>query len=173
MDSLCSADTAIEDVAVHDTLERLGPPETVAEMYLTENLMVRAETSRSPWVVMRTLFRLAIKSAWAFSAFFVSLVGYMVAVAFFVCAVGKPFYPDRDGLWWNTKSHTLVGLGFIWPEQFDRELLGWWMIPVGLLAFGFIFFLTTRFARWNIRRMRRSRGAPFSSRPLTASRSAS
>jgi aminopeptidase N len=171
LDRLGSENAVATEEAVQEALETLGPPEALAEMYLTENLMMRAEKSRSPWLVMRTLFRLAIKSAWALVVFLASLIGYAVATGFLYCAVGKPFRPDRDGLWWNTKSHTLVGLGFIWPEQFDREILGWWIIPVGLLIFCLVFFLTTRFARWNIRRMRRSRRAPFTPQDaLTASR---
>lgn len=166
--------TATSPNAVQDAIERLGPPDALAEMYLTENLMARAETSRSPWLVMRTLLRLAIKSAWAFGACLVSLIGYLAAIAFFVSAVAKPFYPDHDGLWWDTKSHTLVGLGLIWPAPSDRELLGWWMIPLGFFIFVVLFFVTTRFARWNIRRMRRSRRAPFDTQgALAGSRAAS
>lgn len=88
-----------------------------------------------------------------------SLIGYSVAIGFLVCAVAKPLHPTHVGLWWNTQSHTPVGLGFLWPEPSEREVLGWWIIPMGLGLCCLMFFLTTRFARWNIRRMRRSRGA--------------
>jgi aminopeptidase N len=173
LDCLGPESAVATDADVQEVLGKLGPPEVLAEMYLTENLMTRADKSRSPWVVMRTLFRLAIRSVWALVVFLVSLIGYMVAMAFFVCAVGKPFYPYRDGLWWNIKSHTLVGLGFIWPEQYDRELLGWWIVPLGLLSFGLTVLVTTQFARWNIRCMKRSGGVPFAPRgPVNASRSA-
>jgi hypothetical protein len=90
----------------------------------------------------------------AFGACLVSLTGYLIAIGFFVCAVAKPFYPDRDGLWWDARNHTLVGLGFIWPGPPDQELLGWWIIPLGLFIFVFLFFSTTRFARWNIGRIK-------------------
>lgn len=159
LDSVGTPIVAASPKAVEDTIERLGPPEALAEIW-TENLMTQAETSRSPWLAMRTLFRLAIKSARAFGACLVSLTGYLVAIGFFVCAVAKPFYPDRDGLWWDARSHTLVGLGFIWPGPPDQELLGWWIIPIGLFIFVFLFFSTTRFARWNIGRIKRSHKAP-------------
>ena len=173
LDRASSPGAEITDATIHEAIYRLGPPDALAEMYLTENLMGMAEQTRSPWVVMRTLFRLAIKSGWALMAFLVSLLGYGVATAFLFCAVGKPFYPDRDGLWWNVEGHTLVGLGFIWPQQSDRELLGWWIIPVGLLVFALAALLTTWFARWNVRLMRRSRNGPFfQQRALMSSRSA-
>jgi hypothetical protein len=155
LDSVGTPNLAASPNTVEDIIERLGPPEALAEMW-TENLMTQAETSRSPWLVMRTLFRLAIKSPRAFGACLVSVIGYLAAIAFFVCAVAKPFYPERDGLWWDARSHTLVGVGFIWPGPPDRELLGWWIIPLGLLIFVLLFFSTTRFARWNIGRIKLS-----------------
>lgn len=174
LDSVGIPNAAGSQNAAEDTIKRLGPPDVLAEMYLTENLMARAEASRSPWLAMRTLFRLAIKSAWAFGACLASLIGYLAAIAFFVCAVAKPFYPDHDGLWWDTKTHTLVGLGLIWPAPSDRELLGWWIIPLGLGIFVVVLFVTTRFARWNVRHMRRSHRTPFGPQDaLAGSRAAS
>jgi hypothetical protein len=169
LDSISSRNAPITDATTREALDRLGAPETIAAMYLTENLMAKAEISRSPWLVMRTLFGLAIKSAWALSAFLASLFGYGIAVGFLVCAIAKPFYPDHVGLWWDAKSHMLTGLGFIWPAPSDRELLGWWIIPIGSVIFGAALFATTRFARWNIRRIRRSRRAAFDPRRTLAS----
>lgn len=161
LDSISSTNAPITEGTTRETLDRLGPPEALAAMYLTENLMSKAETSRSPWLVMRTLFHLAIKSVWALVAFLVGFFGYGAAVAFLVCAIAKPFYPGHVGFWWDTKSHMPTGLGFIWPAPSDKELLGWWMIPISLVISPVLFVVTTRFARWNIRRIRRSRRAPF------------
>lgn len=161
LDSVSTTNEAITDATKREALDRLGSPETLAAMYLTENLMAKAETSRSPWLMMRTLFRLAIKSVWALAAFLVSLLGYGIAIGFLVCAIAKPFYPDHVGLWWDRKSHMLTGLGFIWPASSDTELLGWWIIPLGFVICVFLFLSTTRFARWNVRRIRRSRRAHF------------
>lgn len=161
LDSISSRNAPTTDATTLEALDRLGPPETIAAMYLTENLLAKAEISRSPWFVMRTLLRLAINSVWALGAFLVSLLGYGIAIGFFVCAIAKPFYPDHVGLWWDRKSHMLTGLGFIWPAPSDTELLGWWIIPLGLVICVFLFLSTTRLARWNVRRIRRSRRAHF------------
>lgn len=169
LDSISSRNAPMTDATTREALDRLGPPETIAAMYLTENLMAKAETSRSPWLVMRTLFRLAMKSVWALAAFLVSFFGYGSAVAFLVCAIAKPFYPDHVGLWWDTKSHLPTGLGFVWPAPSDRELLGRWIIPIGLVMCVFLFVVTTRFARWNVRRMRRSHQTPFAPHSTLAS----
>ena len=157
LDSMTTTNEGITDAAKRQALDRLGPPETLAEMYLAESLMAKAETSRSPWLVMLTLSRLAIKSVWALAAFLVSFFGYGASVAFLVCAIAKPFYPDHVGFWWDTTNHIPTGLGFIWPAPSDRELLGWWMIPLSLVIAPVLFVATTRFARWNIRGIRRSR----------------
>ena len=157
LDSVSCTNVPITDATIREALEKLGPPETLAALYLTENLMVRAEASRSPWLVMQTLFRLAMKSVWALAAFMVSFFGYGSAVAFFVCAIAKPFYPNNVGLWWDTNRHLPTGLSFIFPTPPGREVLGWWMIPLGLVLCVVLFVATTRFVRWNIRRIRRSR----------------
>lgn len=161
LDSVSTTNEATTDATKREALDRLGSPETLAAMYLTENLMAKAETSRSPWLIMRTLFRLAIKSVWALTAFLVSFLGYGSAVALLVCAVAKPFYPDNIGLWWDANSHIPTGLGFIFPTPPGRELLGLWIIPLGLAISAVLFFVTTHFARWNIRRIRRSLRAHF------------
>jgi len=174
LDSMSCTNVPITDATIREALEKLGPPETLAALYLTENLMVRAEASRSPWLVMQTLFRLAMKSVWALAAFLVSFFGYGSAVAFLVCAIAKPFYPDHVGLWWDTKSHLPTGLGFVWPSPSDRELLGRWIIPLGLVLCVVLFVATTRFARWNIRRIRRSHRAPLHTQTtLTSQQTAS
>jgi len=172
LDSISSRNVPLTDATTREALDRLGPPETIAAMYLTENLMAKAENSRSPWLVMRALFRLAIKSAWALAAFLVAFLGFGSAITFLVCAIAKPFYPDHIGLWWDTNSHMPTALGFVWPAPPDRELLGWWIIPLGLVICVALFLVTIRFARWNIRHIRRSRRAPFHPQKTLASQQA-
>src|SRR5215467_3159514 len=82
LDSIGSSNVPITDATTREALEKLGPSETLAALYLTEHLMVRAEASRSPWLIMQTLFRLAIKSVWALVAFLVAFLGYGSAIAF-------------------------------------------------------------------------------------------
>lgn len=146
----------VTEVGVRTALDMLGPPKELAAIYCSEFLMARAEKSHSPWLILRTLFGSATRSAWAFAASFICCCGYLIGLGALACAILKPFYPGRDGLWWNTQTHTFA-IGLIWPEPTDSELLGWWMVPIGLVASLVIFVLITGFARWNIRSLRRFR----------------
>src|SRR5208337_5546784 len=67
--------------AVDSAIADLGRPEDLASLYLTDDLQVRALASRSPLLILRSLFRWASLS---FAGFFVligSLVGYFVAAS--------------------------------------------------------------------------------------------
>ena len=40
------------------------------------------------------------------------------------------------------------------PGSLGDELLGWWIVPLGLLIGAGLFLLTTRFGLWGLRRLR-------------------
>ena len=142
------------DVAA--VLERLGSPEELARQYVTESLLVQAGRSRSPWLLLRSLFRWATVSIVGFLAFLGVLTGYVLAAGFLCAALVKPFAPARVGLWRGGDELSLH-LGFVSarPSQ-GEELLGWWIVPLGLLLGAAAFWLTRRLARWAIRRFRRT-----------------
>jgi len=47
---------ALSDTVTDATLQALGRPLEVASLYVAENVMARAESSRSPWMVLRGVF---------------------------------------------------------------------------------------------------------------------
>jgi hypothetical protein len=151
----CGGQNGLDEANVQATLRKLGPPAELAVLYSRETMMARAEVSRSPLLIVSTLFRLAMRSVWASITFLLCTCGYLLLLPCLLGAMLKPFYPDRDGLWWNSETHSFA-VGLIWPGTADRELMGWWIIPLGLLAAAGIFIAVTAFARWNIRRWRRS-----------------
>jgi hypothetical protein len=154
---------------VDSVLSGLGHPEDLASLYLTDDLQVRALVSRSPLLILRSLFRWASMS---FAGLFVllgSLAGYFVAVTLVFCALAKPIHPYTAGLWMireegDPYSLSLrLGLGSVPPGS--RDLLGFWIVPIGaVVGFG-LFFLTARFGLWAIRRLRRGPSAERSLRP--------
>ena len=143
---------------VDSVLAALGRPEDLAGLYLTDDLQVRALASRSPLLILRSLFRWASIS---FSGFFVllgSLLGYFVAASLVICALLKPIHALTAGLWMipnGADSEISLRMGFGSAPPGGRELLGWWIVPIGLqLGLG-LFLLTARFGLWSIRRLRR------------------
>jgi len=145
---------------VDAVLAGLGPPEELANQYLTENLLARAEVSRSPLSILRSLFRWASLSVAGFSVFLGALVGYTLGSAFFLCALLKPLHPRTAGLWLIPQGpddfELSLRLGFGNAPPGGRELLGWWMLVVGIVGGCGLVMLTTQFVLWCVRRHRRS-----------------
>lgn len=143
------------------TLERLGPPRELASMYRMENLAERAQRTRSPWLALRSTFHwagLSLSGAWVL---LVSLVGYTLSASFLICAVAKPFNPQRVGLWRldEPQDSWSLHLGFRAAPQ-GTEVLGWWMVPLGLLLGAGLFLLTFRYGLRSLQRFRRTLPKP-------------
>jgi Protein of unknown function (DUF1700) len=147
--------------SVDAALAALGSPEELASEYLTDELLARAEVSRSPIHILESLFRWGSLSVAGFFVLLGSVVGYFLGAAFILVAALKPFHPETAGLW---VSHDTTGdpvyslhMGFGSAQVGGREMLGWWVVPLGLLAGCGLVILTTRAALWCGQQYRRSR----------------
>jgi len=149
------------DSAVDTVLQSFGPAEKIAALYVSESLVLRAESSRTPWTVLRSLFYWSTLSIVGFVVFCICLIGYSFGVCFFLAALMKPFHPQGVGLWYqggtDTAHFSLHVGGFSPHTGQERELLGWWLVPVGCSLGGGTILLTTQFALWSLRRLRRSK----------------
>jgi hypothetical protein len=153
------AETAgeVTEAAVAAALERLGRPKEVAAMYVAENIVTRAEKSFSPWLVLKGLFRWAGISTAGVFVFFTSLTGYVIAVSLAISAMMKPLAPGRVGLWRIGEDNYSLRMGLTSTPPSGTELLGWWIIPVGL-TFGIgLFLLTSQFGLWSLRKFQQMR----------------
>jgi hypothetical protein len=149
---------------VSATLAALGSPEELASEYMTDNVLARAEISRSPVRILESLFRWASLSMAGFFAFLVSIVGYLLGASFVLCAVLKPVHPQSAGLWILPSGADdfmiSLRLGFGGPPPGSRDLLGWWIVPIGLVMGCGLVMLTTQFGLWCVRQCRKSRSLP-------------
>ncbi len=146
--------------SVDEVLAALGTPEELASEYMTDALLARAEVSRSPVRILKSLWRLASLSVAGFFVLMGSIVGYSLGVAFILSALLKPFLPARTGLWYfpaSGDSTISLRLGVTGSAVNGRELLGWWIVPIGLAAGSGLLMLTTQLALWCVRRYRKSR----------------
>jgi hypothetical protein len=150
-----TAGERLTDGAVAAALERLGPAGDLAAEYVAASALAGAERSRSPWTLLRGLARLAGASLAGVPALLGGVAGYALALSLALAALRKPMAPDRVGLWQLGADTYSLRLGFGEPPA-GRELLGWWIVPIGLLAGAGCLWLTTWFGRWAIRRLRRS-----------------
>lgn len=155
---------AQNSTAVEAALAGLGTPEELAAEYLTNDLVSRAQATRSPWLVLRSLFRWASLSLAGFLLLIPSLVSYFVSVVFAWAAFFKPIHPEDTGLWVIPKPNDYelsLHMGFGAPPANGHEVLGWWIIPLGLgLGVG-LFLLTLQIDLWFLGRLRRTPRASF------------
>jgi hypothetical protein len=129
----------------------------VASLYVAENFMARAESTRTPWMVLRSVFHWATLSVKGFLIFTVCLIGYAFGAAFFIAALAKPFNPHAVGLWMTDHDSFSLVLGMTDSHAHGRELLGWFLIPIGCSLGGGTILLTTHFGLWCIRKFRGAR----------------
>jgi len=149
---------------VDAALTALGSPEELAGQYMTDTLLARAEVSRSPVQILRSLFRWASLSVAGFFVLLGSILGYFFGVVFLLVALLKLFQPHTAGLWIFPSgagdSEISFRLGFGSIPVGGRDLLGWWIVPLGWMAGGGLVMLTTYIALWFVRQYRRSRALP-------------
>jgi hypothetical protein len=147
-----SGDAATETVAA--TLAALGTPEQLAVSYRTDELLQRAQLSRSPAMVLRSILRWATLSLAGTIVFVVSGVGYCLGGMLVVIALLKAFFPRRAGL--NIQydpGHSLsAGFGAGSGPATGHDPIGLWLIPICLVLGGGILFLTFRFGTWTLRK---------------------
>jgi hypothetical protein len=150
---------------VDAALAALGSPEELARQYLTDDLLARAELSRSPLRILSSLLRWASLSVAGFFVLVGSIVGYVLGSSLILCALLKPFHPRSAGLWASRDSTDdlmlSIRLGFGSAPATGRDVLGWWIIPIGLLVGSGMLMLTARIALWCARLYRRSRPLPY------------
>jgi hypothetical protein len=155
---------ALTASGVDAALAALGSPEELANEYMTDSLLARAEASRSPVRILGSLFHWASLSIAGFFVLLASIVGYFLGGAFILCALLKPFHAQSAGLWVlpdgaDDVTYSLR-LGFSSVPVGGREVLGWWIVPLGLLVGGALVMSTTLFALWCARQYRRSHVLP-------------
>jgi hypothetical protein len=113
---------------IHAILTALGEPEDLAGRYVTD-----APVGRSS---LRAVLRWARACAAGLALLPLSLASTCVGGSLLLVALLKPFHPRAAGLWLLTGAPDDLSLslrmGFGTPPQDGRELLGWWILPVGL-----------------------------------------
>src|ERR1035438_3980549 len=93
-----SAGGVVTAAAVDSAIARLGTPEELASQYTTDDLLARAEVSRSPLRILKGLFRWASLSVAGFFVLLGSVVGYFCGCVFALVAVAKLIHPHTAGL---------------------------------------------------------------------------
>ncbi len=140
---------------VEAAIDALGSPREVARINLAERTVARMDADRSLLAVPRAIGRLATLSLYGFFAFMVSLTGYAIGAGLLITAIAKPFAPDHVGLWHmrGPPDDYTYSLGVVTEAPRAHDLLGWWIIPIGLFVGALTLWLTWRFGVFSVRLM--------------------
>lgn len=147
----------LNDAKLVEILTALGRPDQIAPAYQAEAVVRTARGSVSPVLILRGVFRWAMLSVWGFALFVVGLVGYTLGLALFVAGVGKIFFPAEIGGWLSPGGFSI---GTLSDSPGAHEVLGWWLVPLGIVGGALAVILTTRFLRWALRFARFRRSVP-------------
>ena len=146
---------------VDAALDALGAPEALAARYVTDDVLDRADATRSPLVILEGLFRWATLSTFGFAVLIASLLAYFIGGALILCALLKPLHPHTAGLWvYPVDDGSLtysLRMGFGAAPDHGRDVLRWWIVPIGLGVGCAMVIVTTRCALWCGRVYRRIR----------------
>jgi hypothetical protein len=152
-----AGDPSPENVAA--ALAALGSPEQLAVRYHTEELVQRAQLSRSPSLLLRSIVRWASLSIGGMLVFMLSGIGYCIGGIFFVIGLLKLFFPRQAGL--NIEydpGHSFsAGFGSGSGPHTGHDPIGLWLIPICLVLGAGILFLTFRLGLWTLRFFSRPR----------------
>jgi uncharacterized membrane protein len=145
---------SLDDAALTRILTALGDPQDIGSLYQSRAMAARARASASPLLILRTTLRWAGQSIAGLVMSLFALFGYTTGICWLVGAVLKFFYPDRVGLWvgphmWNLSLGTLTVAER--AREHATEVLGWWLVPMGLIAGPLTLILTTLILRWTLR----------------------
>jgi len=151
--------------AIAATLAALGTPAELAARYRTDELMKRAQSTRSPLLSLQSLFRWAMLSVVGLIAFAASVIGYTLGGILILMGFYKFIFPQNGGIWFKPRpgGHGIdgeAGFSFVsggpWKHP-GHEIIGMWLVPIGLILGSGLLLFTFWFGRWCISRFWRPR----------------
>jgi hypothetical protein len=149
-----------DEGVVSATLAALGTPDELAARYRIDELLKRAQSTRSPVVSLFSLARWATLSLIGLVTFIISSVGYALGAVLVVIGLFKLIYPRNGGVWFDPKpgGHGIdgtAGFSFVgggtWTHP-GQEVFGLWLAPSCLALGALLVFLTFSLGTWCIRR---------------------
>ena len=122
--------------------DELGDPVIYARRFVENHRVDMALASGSAWHMLRAAGSLIGRGSAAFVGFPIFLVLFTTSIGLVLAALLKPFAPSHVGLWAAPDSLTLG-----WeqtPGPGYRELLGWWIVVIGLVGGSLLYLISRR-----------------------------
>jgi uncharacterized membrane protein len=132
-------------------LKALGTPDEIARQFRMELILRRSSWRISPIAVLRAGARWTVAGVQGYTIFLVAVIGYLMALCFYVTALLKPLFPRNIGMFVGEQGLNLAS--FPLPPS-GHDILGPYYIPAAVVI-GYLFTLgTTLLIRFLVRRGR-------------------
>lgn len=140
-----------------------GDPEAYARRFLENYEISVALSSGSTPRMMGAALKAIGRGVGSFFAVLGLVTLYLTALVFVVIAVLKPLMPEHTGLWVGdglflmgvVSEKTVAGMGMAGEYANAREVLGYWIIPLSLVAGAVVYLLSNTMLRRFLKRIRR------------------
>lgn len=129
LESYIQLDEGDESTRLSAAIAKLGEPEDFVPLWVEERLLEGAQPGTSTRNLYYLLRSNALKGVQQFAFSLIVGFGYMMTFYFFIMAVMKFFFPENVGLYLTPSG--IPFLGYVDADEF-REVLGHWLIPIGL-----------------------------------------
>ena len=131
LESYIQLDNGDEETRISAAIEKLGQPEEFVPLWVEERLLDGAQPGSTTRNLYSLLRRNALTGVQQFAFSILVGLGYLLSFYFFIMAVMKVFFPVNVGLYLSPAG--IPFLGYVDADEF-REVLGYWLIPVGLVT---------------------------------------
>jgi len=132
-DSIASRDLSTSRAdRVRAATGHLGDPAEYLRPLIADHLLQRSARIATPWALAAGLYGQLFRGLRAGIVSVVFLTGYAVAIGFIVMGVFKVVFPTHIGLFVGSDGSPQFGI--VGDEAGARELLGYWVVPLGLIG---------------------------------------
>lgn len=146
LESYIQLDDGDEKSRLSEAIAKLGQPEDFVPLWVEERLLEGAQPGSSTRNLYFLLRSNAVRGVQQFAFSLFVGFGYMMTFYFFIMSVMKVFFPENVGL--HLSPSGIPFIGYVDADEF-RELLGYWLIPIGLTtAISLQFLLNYLVRRW-------------------------
>ena len=134
----------LDEVTAERVLAQLGDAQAVARLNLNTRLAPRGQTAVSPMGKLLMMMRRGWLGARIVLA---SSIGYGIALCCLVLALAKLVAPAGFGLWLmpDASGDLSYSLGGYTPHSGGQDILGFWLVPLGLAIAAASAWLTYRY----------------------------
>lgn len=143
----------IEAEKLLNAIDDMGDPEVFVKPLIADHFLDSAKSSFNPKTIFKGLYYYVFGGAKYFLVSILYIIGYLCAFLVTMMALLKPFFPHHIGLFLHENGWISFGLLFEGFANFgivmDKtpirlELLGYWIIPIGIVFATLLYLFLTR-----------------------------